>query len=184
MERNTCTHTHTQAENHSRTCSCSHPPSVCLQAPARRAGCRQPSRLTQTWSRCRYSRLQSQGLMHVCTTSGRRGRRPAPTTNRAAGLSVAVVCVIREQLRRLRATQASCQLVTNPGLASRLAPGLKGRAFCMLWFRDFFFHFFLFCMLRREQLQHNPNSPTGPQKPQSSALGTRRKKYNTNGQIL
>lgn len=114
---------------------------------------------------------------NACITSGRRGRRPAPATNRAARLVVAVVCVTRERLRLLRVTQASCLPVTNPGLASQLAPGLRGRAFCLVWFRVNFF-----LMLRnREQPQHNPTSPTRPQKPQSSAFTTRKKKYKKRG---
>lgn len=66
-------------------------------------------------------------------------QRPAPATNRAARLVVAVVCVTRERLRLLRVTQASCLPVTNPGLASQLAPGQRGRAFCLVWFCVYFF---------------------------------------------
>lgn len=76
---------------------------------------------------------------NACITSGRRSHRPAPATNRAARLVVAVVCVTRERLRLLRVTQASCLPVTNPGLASQLAPGLRGRAFCLVWFCVYFF---------------------------------------------
>lgn len=120
--------------NHPCTRSCSHPRSVCLHAldaGSHRDGFKLDlaAALAYTpWVRC-----------NACITSGRRGRRPAPATNRAARLVVAVVCVTRERLRLLRVTQASCLPVTNPGLASQLAPGLRGRAFCLVWFCVYFF---------------------------------------------
>lgn len=135
---------HTRAGNHPCTRSCSHSSqrllarthaSVALDAGSHRDGFRldlaaaaAAALAYSPWVRC-----------NACITSGRRGRRPAPATNRAARLVVAVVCVTRERLRLLRVTQASCLPVTNPGLASQLAPGMRGRAFCLVWFCVYFF---------------------------------------------
>lgn len=131
---------HTRAGNHPCTRSCSHPRSVCLHARTRAP--RWTPAATETDSNLISPPLSLTvpGLRcNACVTSGRRGRRPAPATNRAARLVVAVVCVTRERLRLLRVTQASCLPVTNPGLASQLAAGLRGRAFCLVWFCVYFF---------------------------------------------
>lgn len=59
----------------------------------------------------------------------------------------------------------------GPGVSARPGPEGKGLLFGLV------LCLFFFLMLRnREQPQHNPTSPTRPQKPQSSAFTTRKKK--------